>query len=448
MVFYFVQKGETLYTIARRYQTTVHAIVSANRLADPNALSPGQALIIPRPGEIPTPPPGGNLHLVRQGETVFHLAERFGTTAHAILHANQLAHPEFILPGQQLVIPEPGELGEEWPMYGRGPGRTGASPVRLEGVPLPGWTYSPRKSIGALPSPPTVRYDRVYVALGDACYYCIDRHAGRVRWRLPYGFPHDFTDQPPPAPAVFEGIAYLCYPDGTVHGVDAHSGQPIWQLDVGGPITSSPAVSGGILYFGCWNGHVYGVETKTGAIAWKHDLGTAISEPVASGDHLLFAMDRGGGLHALDAHTGGLRWRVHLDRPASPIFAEVVLVCGRKGFDPESGQELWSADLPSAPAAVWIDQVICRGESVDLFTGAVRWAHPQLKEFIGWTVSGGQLIAVGDDQRLYALNGLDGALEWSLDLEGRARHAPAVAPGQLLLAMENGSLKSIRMKPQ
>lgn len=52
MVFYFVQRGETLVAIARRYKTTVHAIVAANRLEDPNAICPGQALIIPRPGEV------------------------------------------------------------------------------------------------------------------------------------------------------------------------------------------------------------------------------------------------------------------------------------------------------------------------------------------------------------------------------------------------------------
>ena len=49
MVFYFVQRGETLFAIAKRYQTTVHAIVAANRLEDPNAICPGQALIILRP---------------------------------------------------------------------------------------------------------------------------------------------------------------------------------------------------------------------------------------------------------------------------------------------------------------------------------------------------------------------------------------------------------------
>ncbi|PJF40403.1 MAG: LysM peptidoglycan-binding domain-containing protein [Chloroflexi bacterium] len=44
---YTVQPGDTLFTIARRFGVTVQDIVSANSLANPNALSVGQQLIIP-----------------------------------------------------------------------------------------------------------------------------------------------------------------------------------------------------------------------------------------------------------------------------------------------------------------------------------------------------------------------------------------------------------------
>jgi LysM repeat protein len=42
-----VQSGETLQAIARRYNVTIVSIVEANNLADPNRLSVGQQLIIP-----------------------------------------------------------------------------------------------------------------------------------------------------------------------------------------------------------------------------------------------------------------------------------------------------------------------------------------------------------------------------------------------------------------
>jgi LysM repeat protein len=44
---YTVQSGDTLAIIARRYNTTVDALVSINNLADRNSLRVGQRLILP-----------------------------------------------------------------------------------------------------------------------------------------------------------------------------------------------------------------------------------------------------------------------------------------------------------------------------------------------------------------------------------------------------------------
>jgi len=47
---YIVQAGDTLSTIAKRFGTTVKAIVEANGIADPNLIGEGQELIIPIKG--------------------------------------------------------------------------------------------------------------------------------------------------------------------------------------------------------------------------------------------------------------------------------------------------------------------------------------------------------------------------------------------------------------
>jgi LysM repeat protein len=58
---YIVQRGDTLTLIARRFATTVNAIVQANNLPNPNLIYVGQLLIIPvggiPPGPTPTPGP-------------------------------------------------------------------------------------------------------------------------------------------------------------------------------------------------------------------------------------------------------------------------------------------------------------------------------------------------------------------------------------------------------
>lgn len=54
---YVVQSGDTLSNIAEKFAVSVEDILTANGLADPNALSVGQALIIPIGGVVPQPTP-------------------------------------------------------------------------------------------------------------------------------------------------------------------------------------------------------------------------------------------------------------------------------------------------------------------------------------------------------------------------------------------------------
>jgi len=96
-----VQPGETVYAIARRYGVLPGAIVSANGLLNPNLIYVGQRLIIPREG----PMPGGQIHIVQRGDTVYGIARRYGVEPAAIIAANGLLNPHRLLVGQRLIIP-------------------------------------------------------------------------------------------------------------------------------------------------------------------------------------------------------------------------------------------------------------------------------------------------------------------------------------------------------
>jgi outer membrane protein assembly factor BamB/LysM repeat protein len=456
MVFYFVQRGETLYTIAKRYQTTVHAIVAANRLEDPNAICPGQALIIPKPGEVPSPAPGGIVHLVRPGETVFHLAAKFATRPQDILLANQIAHPEFILPGQQLVIPEKMEAGEDWPMLGRTPGRSGTSPVVLSGQPQEGWQHTPRKLHGIAPSAPVLRYDRVYAGLGDGYVYSFDRHTGRVKWRFSVGgaaAEKPLDGRPLATPAIFDGLVYLGGPDGAMYAVDAHNGRSIWRVPVADGTLSSPAVMGGLVYAGASDGHVYALEAKTGAVVWKAPAEGPIREPVALGDDHVYAVSQGGLLHAFEVQSGELCWRQELIDLLPPVFAELVVLVGGRAYDPKDGNLVWEVAESGGIPVARIDQVIYPEGTVDLFSGlmkrrraACETAPPTSVRFA--VAAGHLLIGVSEEQAVVAYDLESGRLAWTVSTGDVVAQPPAIGPGQLVLTLRNGAIRSLSLMEQ
>jgi LysM repeat protein len=105
-----VCRGETMYSIALRYGTTVWAIAKANGIANPSYIWAGQRLFIPCGGgyypPAPKPPVWGcGVHVVCRGETLYSIACRYGTSVWAIAHANGLANPNLIWVGQRLNIP-------------------------------------------------------------------------------------------------------------------------------------------------------------------------------------------------------------------------------------------------------------------------------------------------------------------------------------------------------
>ncbi|MBC7232430.1 MAG: LysM peptidoglycan-binding domain-containing protein [Chloroflexi bacterium] len=101
---YTVQPGDTLFSIARRYNTTVEAISRANGIVNPWYIRVGQKLVIPQ-GGTSTTPSGGSTYVVQPGDTLYSIAARFGKNIWDIVAANNLSDPYWIWVGQVLTIP-------------------------------------------------------------------------------------------------------------------------------------------------------------------------------------------------------------------------------------------------------------------------------------------------------------------------------------------------------
>lgn len=121
-----VREGETLWQIARRYQSRVDEILRLNKMSESDApkLRPGMTLNVPArqaspqaaaaPKE-PSPPlpevppegPAGSHHILRQGETLWDLARLYDKPVDSILEANHLSeeHLRLLRPGRPVLIP-------------------------------------------------------------------------------------------------------------------------------------------------------------------------------------------------------------------------------------------------------------------------------------------------------------------------------------------------------
>jgi len=106
---YIVQPGDSLSAIARRYGTTVQALIEYNSLSS-TTIYIGQRLLLPGQNG----PGNGTPHVVQRGETLYRIAQRYGTTVAAIKAANNL-RSDTIYVGQQLLIPGAGTPGEPPP---------------------------------------------------------------------------------------------------------------------------------------------------------------------------------------------------------------------------------------------------------------------------------------------------------------------------------------------
>ena len=134
---YTVRSGDTVSHIAAKYGTTVSAVRSANGLNGSAFIREGQSLTIPTSGgtaPAATTAAAGGSHTVASGETVSAIAKRYGTTVAAIVSANGLDSRAFIRVGQTLTVPGAGATATAAPA---------SSGTQLVGNTFLGRTYAP-----------------------------------------------------------------------------------------------------------------------------------------------------------------------------------------------------------------------------------------------------------------------------------------------------------------
>lgn len=102
--YYIVQPGDSLYKIAQKYNVPLRDLIAANAIQPPYTIYPGQRILIPK-AQPPSPPPGGQVYIVKEGDTLYSITKKFDVPIDSIIKLNNIPRPDLIYPGQRLLIP-------------------------------------------------------------------------------------------------------------------------------------------------------------------------------------------------------------------------------------------------------------------------------------------------------------------------------------------------------
>ena len=203
---YTVQGGDTLSALAHRLDTTVSRLVEANDIADPDLIRVGQTLTIPGS---PSGTQGGSgtaadatTHVVRPGESLGSIADRFGLSVEDLARANGITDPSLVMAGSLLRI-----ASEAPPAPGAGGGGSATH------------TVAPGQALSTI----AAQYGTSVSALVDANELADpDRIVAGQRLRVPGGTRATWTC--PWTSTSYVNDFGVAKPDGRYHeGIDVHA---------------------------------------------------------------------------------------------------------------------------------------------------------------------------------------------------------------------------------
>ena len=94
---YIVKAGDNLTSIANKYGTTWQKIASDNGISNPNLIYQGQKLIIIKTNNYIE-------YIVKAGDNLSSIANKYGTTWQKIASDNGISNPNLIYPNQKIII--------------------------------------------------------------------------------------------------------------------------------------------------------------------------------------------------------------------------------------------------------------------------------------------------------------------------------------------------------
>ena len=282
--------------------------------------------------------------------------------------------------------------------------------------------------------------DTLYVSIGFGVLAALDASSGAVRWTQKLEATGTGT------PTVYGDLIYLTAGDATGWALRKSDGRVEWQTGssssknnvLGAP---APAITSQYAIFAFGSGEVQGVFRQGGVGRWNTSVvgrrpgraGSLIldvtSAPVVSGN-TVFVGNHSGRLAALDAGSGERLWTARDGAlgPVWPAGGSIFAVTDLNELvriDASDGSRIWGVPLP-----IFIKDKPRRQSAVFSHHGPV--------------VAGGRVIVASDDGVLRSYNPEDGTLTGRTEIPGGATTAPVVAGGTLYVVSSKGQLHAFR----
>jgi outer membrane protein assembly factor BamB len=285
------------------------------------------------------------------------------------------------------------------------------------------WNY---KTSGWIDSSVCSVEDRIYFTSRDGKLYCLDFEDGKLLWTHQTGGT-DFSSPAVDGGKVFCGAGF---PNKYFYALESQSGKEIWKFETGQMVYSSPAVLEDNVFFGSNDGHVYCLNKDDGTLIWKYQTkgGIYTASPVIDGERLYIAAgDFDWTVYALDIKNGKEVWtHVIEDNLPTPNYVSTVSV-SEKGIFLVAGYEN--------------QHIYC----VNALNGALRWkqalgpasrhgfsSSPCVTEDIVYVSSAKGVLKAFDIST--------GVLQWEKNIDKGVLSSPAVSNGKLYIGTIGGTL--------
>ena len=102
---YTIRKDDTLYNIAKTFETSVSRLVEINSIADADKIYAGDVICIPQPVSYYPACRTTNYYVVHSGDTIESIADYFGVSSAQILYSNIGIDGDDLYDGMILCIP-------------------------------------------------------------------------------------------------------------------------------------------------------------------------------------------------------------------------------------------------------------------------------------------------------------------------------------------------------